>query len=79
MIATKIEVPETLAPVTATPFARGEIHRRLPPPRRVWPKSEPNLAAGVARTDADFVPTLYPSELVPHDLRVVEYALAEPI
>ena len=72
MIATKIEVPGMLAPMTATPFARGEIHRRLPPPRRVWPKPEPNLAAGVARTDADFVPILYPSELVHRDLTCSE-------
>ena len=42
MIATKIEVPGMLAPMTATPFARGEIHRRLPPPEAVGPKSEPN-------------------------------------
>jgi len=70
VIATKIEVPGTLAPMTATPFVRGEIHRLPVAPRGVCgPKSEPNLASGVARTDANFVPVFYPPELIQHDLR----------
>ncbi len=35
-------------------------------------ESDSNLALGVARTDADFVPILYPSELVHRDLTCSE-------